>query len=302
MIVFSLRLDLSLMDTSAPGKKFARFGLYEADLQQRVLTKSGLRVRLQEQPFQVLALLLQNPGEVVSREDIRQKLWSADTYVEFDDGLNTAIKKLRLALGDAADNPRFIETVPRRGYRFVAPVSFPAPVEVAQPIDSAKSVDLLLPIAEAQPSEIASEGVAAIAPALPLETPSRSKLLWGAVALLVTLAAGIGGYFYRYGRTSTPENDASVASASNYAIKPRPSVAVLGFRNVSRSADEAWISTALSEMLNTELAAGERLRLVPGEQIAHTELNLSSAEMESLAKDSLQRVRAGVGADFVVPG
>jgi DNA-binding winged helix-turn-helix (wHTH) protein len=83
---------------------------------------------LQDQPFQVLAWLLERPGELVTREEIQQKLWPRDTYVAFDDGLNTAIKELRSALSDTADSPRFIETVPRRGYRFVAPVNiFPEP-------------------------------------------------------------------------------------------------------------------------------------------------------------------------------
>jgi DNA-binding winged helix-turn-helix (wHTH) protein/Tfp pilus assembly protein PilF len=112
------------MDLSAPKTRVARFGLFEADFERRVLTKSGTRVRLQDQPFQVLALLLERPYEIVSREEIQQRLWPADTFVAFDDGLNTAIKKLRLALGDSADNPRFIETVPRRGYRFLAAPSF----------------------------------------------------------------------------------------------------------------------------------------------------------------------------------
>ena len=100
-----------------------KFGLFEADLQRLLLTKQGLRVKIQEQPFRLLALLLEHPGEVITREEIRQKLWAVDTFVEFDDGLNTAIKKLRAALGDSSDNPRFIETVPRRGYRFLAPVT-----------------------------------------------------------------------------------------------------------------------------------------------------------------------------------
>jgi DNA-binding winged helix-turn-helix (wHTH) protein len=112
------------MALSTPKKKVVCFGLFEVDLEQRVLTKKGLRVRLQEQPFQVLTLLLERPHDVVSREELQQKLWPADTYVDFDDGLNTAIKKLRLALGDTADNPRFIETVPRRGYRFLAAPHF----------------------------------------------------------------------------------------------------------------------------------------------------------------------------------
>src|ERR1700733_1997465 len=119
------------MNLPPPGRKIARFGLYEADLQGYVLTKAGLRIRLQDQPFQGLAVLVERPGEVVTREEIRQKLWSADTFVEFDDGLNNAIKKLRAALSDAADNPRFIETVPRRGYRFLAPVDFDAAAATA---------------------------------------------------------------------------------------------------------------------------------------------------------------------------
>ncbi len=112
----------------------ARFGLFEADFEQRILTKGGLRVKLQDQPFQVLAMLLDRPGELVTREEIRQRLWPADTFVEFDDGLNTVIKKLRAALNDSADNPRFIETVPRRGYRFLAPVvtqAFVPQIEIA---------------------------------------------------------------------------------------------------------------------------------------------------------------------------
>src|SRR5690349_12257451 len=112
------------MDLSTPRTKVARFGLFEADFERRVFTKAGLRVRLQDQPFQVLALLLERPGEIVTREELRQKLWPADTYVAFDDALNTSIKKLRTALGDPADNPLFIETVPRRGYRFIAPLHF----------------------------------------------------------------------------------------------------------------------------------------------------------------------------------
>src|SRR5450755_2685679 len=119
------------MNSSPLPKKIARFGLYEADLQQFVLAKGGLRIKLQDQPFRLLAVLLERPGEVVTRDEIRQKLWSADTFVEFDDGLNNAIKKLRAALGDTADNPRFIETVPRRGYRFMAPVDFPAPASAS---------------------------------------------------------------------------------------------------------------------------------------------------------------------------
>jgi len=101
-----------------------RFGAYEADPGSGELRKSGLRLRVQEQPFQVLLVLLQRPSEVVTREELRQKLWPADTFVDFDHSLNTVINKLREALNDSAANPRFIETLARRGYRFLAPVEF----------------------------------------------------------------------------------------------------------------------------------------------------------------------------------
>src|SRR5438876_9441014 len=99
-----------------------RFGVFEMDLRAGELRRHGLRVRLQEQPFQVLAILLEHRGEVVTREELQKKLWSADTFVDFDHGLNKAINKIRLALGDSATSPRFVETVARRGYRFLAEV------------------------------------------------------------------------------------------------------------------------------------------------------------------------------------
>jgi DNA-binding winged helix-turn-helix (wHTH) protein/tetratricopeptide (TPR) repeat protein len=105
------------------GDEILRFGVFEADLRAGELRKQGMRIKLQEQPFQVLTTLLRQPGEVVTREELRAQLWQTDTFVDFDNGLNTSINKLREALGDSADNPRFIETLPRRGYRFIAPVS-----------------------------------------------------------------------------------------------------------------------------------------------------------------------------------
>lgn len=102
--------------------RIARFGVFELDLAAGELRKNGTKLRLQEQPFQVLALLLERPGDVVTREELRQKLWPADTFVDFDHSLNTAVNKLRETLGDSASSPRFIETLARRGYRFIAPV------------------------------------------------------------------------------------------------------------------------------------------------------------------------------------
>jgi DNA-binding winged helix-turn-helix (wHTH) protein/Tol biopolymer transport system component len=103
-----------------------RFGIFEVELRAGQLRRSGVKVRLQEQPFQVLSMLLERPGEVVTREDLHARLWPADTFVDFDHGLNAAVKRLRDALGDSAENPRFVETLARRGYRFLAPVKFPS--------------------------------------------------------------------------------------------------------------------------------------------------------------------------------
>ena len=103
-------------------KRIAKFGVFELDLSAGELRKSGVKLRLQEQPLQVLALLLERPGEVVTREELQQKLWPSDTFVDFDHSLNTAINKVREALGDSASSPRYVETLARRGYRFIAPV------------------------------------------------------------------------------------------------------------------------------------------------------------------------------------
>ena len=112
-------------------KDIVTFGSFEADLEGGELRRNGRKVRLQEQPFQVLTMLLENPGEIVTREELRKCLWPADTFVDFDHGLNAAVKRLRDALGDAAENPRFVETVARRGYRFIAPVHADSPPAVA---------------------------------------------------------------------------------------------------------------------------------------------------------------------------
>ena len=110
------------MQVPADKSRVVRFGVFEVDLQEAELRKSGIRLKLQEQPFQILTTLLERPGQTVTREELQRQLWPADTFVDFDHSLNSSIKKLREALGDDSENPRFIETLHRRGYRFIAPV------------------------------------------------------------------------------------------------------------------------------------------------------------------------------------
>lgn len=157
--------------TTAPTR--IRFGLFEADLKSGELKKSGVKVRIQSQPFKVLGILLEQPGEVVSREDIQRRLWGGDTTVDFDHSLGIAINKLRDALGDSAENPRFIETLARRGYRFIAPVT----VAEAQPASPA-----LLP---SQPTSLEAES----APLPPKRPPVGRALPW--ILIIAALAAGL---------------------------------------------------------------------------------------------------------------
>jgi DNA-binding winged helix-turn-helix (wHTH) protein len=114
------------MPTPARSSNVVRFDVFEVDLRAQEVYKAGRKVKLQVQPFQVLAMLLEQPGEVVTREEMQKRLWPADTFVDFDHSVNTAIKKLRQALGDDQKKPRFVETLPKRGYRFLVSVKKPA--------------------------------------------------------------------------------------------------------------------------------------------------------------------------------
>ena len=125
------------MVTPTQASPFYRFGVYDVDLRRGEMRKHGTRVKVQGKPFQVLAVLLERPGEIVAREELRERLWPADTFVEFDDGLNAAVKKLRAALNDSAGRPHYIETVPRRGYRFVAPLTIVAADELVADVPPA---------------------------------------------------------------------------------------------------------------------------------------------------------------------
>jgi cholera toxin transcriptional activator len=163
--------------------RIARFGVFELDLSAGELRKSGVKLRLQGQPFQVLALLLERAGNVVTREELRQQLWPSDTFVDFDHSLNTAINKVREALGDSASNPRYVETLARRGYRFIAPVQSHEISE--QPADRASSAraDSRASAASKQPAD--AEAVA-IHPELEIPIPHRgiTRVLFALIQMM----------------------------------------------------------------------------------------------------------------------
>ena len=140
------------MAQPATNPRTVRFGLFELDLDARELRKSGVRIKLQEQPFQILAMLLERPGAIVTREAMQKNLWPGDTFVDFDLSLNSAVKKLRQALSDDSENPRFVETLYRRGYRFIAPVNGHSDSGQIQPMENGSAPAPPPPIAAARPS------------------------------------------------------------------------------------------------------------------------------------------------------
>src|SRR5436190_20064082 len=131
------------MGQLADPHQILRFGSFEVDVTSGELRRQGLRIRLQDQPFRLLVLLLDHAGDVVTRDKVRETLWPADTHVDFDHSLNTAVRKLREALGDSGEAPRYVETIARRGYRFIAPVAPVPTVQVAHSADAAVTPPLL---------------------------------------------------------------------------------------------------------------------------------------------------------------
>ena len=212
-----------------------RFGTFEADLEARELRKSGVKIKLHGQPFELLAMLLERPNEVVLREDLRQRLWPTDTFVDFDHGVNTAVNRLREALGDSAENPRFIETVPRRGYRFIAPVELRASV---MPGSNA-----------AVAGTSSSEAQRVTTQAMP-RIPNRRAVVWAAAALVaIALIAGLSSSRIRqrlFGRRSPQIR----------------SLAVLPLVNLSSDKDQDYFTDGITEELTTDLGKISALRVI----------------------------------------
>jgi TolB-like protein/DNA-binding winged helix-turn-helix (wHTH) protein/Tfp pilus assembly protein PilF len=229
-----------------------RFGPFQVDLASGELHKHGVKLRLQEQPFQILVMLLGNPGEVVTRDELRNKLWSADTFVDFDVGLNNAVLRLRNVLGDSADSPRFIETLPRRGYRFIAPMDTPVAAQVheyAQPSTASYQEDT-----------VASPAPGTTQVANPRPEWFRARKIWKVGFLLVVLSAlfvglNVGGLRQRVlGRPVTP------------AIR---SLAVLPLENLSGDEAQEYFADGMTDELITDLASIARLRVISRTSTTH---------------------------------
>ena len=214
------------METANPSRfERVRFGVFELDLRSRELRRQGVKIKLQEQPFQLLEVLLERPGDVVTREELRQRIWSSDTFVDFEGGLYNAAKKLREALGDTADMPRFIETLPRRGYRFIAPVTgaieeVPAPAK-----DSGETLT-----------------------ASPRRSRRRLVVGLGSAALLVALLGLVFASIWR--RLPSGRRGPQIRS-----------VAVLPLKNLSADPSQEYLAYGMAEELITDLSQVRMLKV-----------------------------------------
>ena len=263
------------MDAGPGRAQFVRFGVFELDRHARELRKQGRRMRLQDQPFQVLSMLLDRTGSVVTREELRTALWPGSVYVDFDHGLNNAVARLREALGDSAASPRYIETLPRLGYRFIYPLTdgtlvpeSPASVAPAEPAS---------PSAPATGPQPASHGT----PKSPRYWP-----VWAAIAIIV--AATAAWLLLGERRSDAPQQTA----AAIVGAADTPSVAVLPFASLSDDPDDIYFAAGLSGELLSQLSHIEGLKVAG---------SVSSFQFKDRAESPADVARA-LGVDHLLEG
>ena len=253
-----------------PSRRFS-FDEFEVDLRSGELWKRGNRLRLQDQPFQVLRVLLERRGEIVTRDELKQTLWPVDTFVDFDDGLNTAVRKIRDALGDSAEKPRYIETIPRRGYRFMGCLSDLRPAVLSSPAEESNDS----PVQEFLRSD-ASAPVVSPAPAQLLSI--RWRVLLTAAAVLALFSTAL--VLYR-GR--------SAKGTSQPRIK---SLAVLPLKNLSADPTQEYLADGMTEALIGRLAGIHDLRVI----------SRTSVMRYKDTKEALPEIAKRLGVDAIVEG
>jgi TolB-like protein/Tfp pilus assembly protein PilF len=255
---------------SLPPNFVVRFGTYEVSLQSGEVRKAGLRVRVQQQPMKLLEILLEHPGEVVTREELRSRVWPNESFGDFDQALNIAIGKLRSALGDSAENPRFIETLPKRGYRFIAEVSV---IDAGASLKRPESVFAKLPVPEpAHTVQVAGLAVA----------PKRRPWLAGRVILALAFVIVIS---------------LSILSVRSFRSRgPAPaairSLAVLPLENLSGDASQNYFADGMTDELITDMAQISALRVI----------SRTSVMVYKGARKPLPQIARELNVDAVVEG
>jgi TolB-like protein/DNA-binding winged helix-turn-helix (wHTH) protein/Flp pilus assembly protein TadD len=259
------------MDIDTPNAHVFRFGVFELDTASRELHRHGLKVRLPDQSFQILKTLLARPGEVVTRDELRQVLWTAETFVDFEVGLNSAVRKLREALDDVAGNPRFVETLPRRGYRFVASVSVPplAPEPVSIP---------------AFERALEQAGVAPPSSVLPAAPRWRLAGWFAAASVAVVLVFAAAGVLYQRG--------GFVALRAGPGAEPNPSLVVLPFENLTGDPGQEYLVDSVTDTVSAHLA-----------EVAHLDvISRTSARQYRQTVKRLPEIGKELQVDWVVEG
>ncbi len=264
------------MGPAAPSPRLIRFGVFELDLRSGELQKQGRKIRLEGQPVQVLICLLESPGELVTREELHRKLWPADTFVNFEHGLNAAVKRLRQALNDSADNPRFVETLPRRGYRFIAPIhavdvsgDVPA-VTTAPAVTEVPGTQDLPETKDHDPADLSEKTV--------VFADQRWPRAWKTSGVALLAALGIFAVW--------------ILRPGNHPPPVIRSLAVLPLENLSGDASQEYFSDGMTDELITELGQIGELRVI----------SRTSVMTYKGAHKSLPQIARDLNVDSVVEG
>ncbi len=278
--------------STSPGG--VRFGIFEIDFVSGELRKRGIKIKLHEQPFKVLAMLVERPGEVITREELREKLWPADTFVDWDLGLNSAVTKLRAALGDSAENPRFVETLPRRGYRLIVPVEPIGTVQNASRLrPAAEDVRDTLASASARTQSVSSEDAELHVTessigrpiAEPVKVSDRKLTGWLSVALVGTALALVGfGVWKWFGPRRVP--------GEGSLPQPRYVIAVLPLKNLSAEPGSDYFSDGLTDEIISDLS------VIDGLQVKS---QTSSFAFKDKPRD-IHAVASELGANLILEG
>jgi len=247
------------MGTQPPSRPVFRFGLFEVDPESVELRRAGVRVRIQKQPLQLLAILLERPGQVVTRQELQKRLWSGDTFVDFEDGLNTAIKKLRESLGDETDHPQFIETIPRTGYRFMAQVEFADLAHTNGNASTNGSAAKHSSVAEISPSTIAK--------------PHGRRTLWIGVGAALLIIGGLA-IWLTHGWPA-------------FSFAPRESVLVTDFENET---GEPQLDNALRTAFIVSLEQSKHFNVFPRARIGSV--------LQLMGKPADTRITSAVGREI----
>ena len=273
-----------------------QFGEFRIEALARTVRREKEIVTLNRRAFDVLLYFVLNPGRVLTRDELLKNVWQ-DTFVD-ENTLAQSISALRRALEERPGDNSYIVTLPGRGYQFVSPVRVIAPENMAMLPDAAMVAGGVVFQQQTIRTSVVTEEKQQLS--LPAPRPPTGMRLLAALTIAVIAVAGIYGWKQLHQTPPSANPSALRPTASSSA--PRRSIAVLGFRNLSGRPEEGWISTALAEMLSTELEAGEKLRLVSGEDVARTKLDLPLADADSLSRDTLSRLHRDLDSDLIVLG